>query len=55
MQRKDRKIARLMKKPMETIPEELSRYLYFAFELRQNSDYGEVFTVNSKDAYLVFE
>jgi uncharacterized protein (UPF0332 family) len=31
-------------------PKELSRYLHFAFERRQNSDYGEIFTVNSEEA-----
>jgi uncharacterized protein (UPF0332 family) len=32
------------------LPKELSRYLHFAFERRQNSDYGEIFTVNSEEA-----
>jgi uncharacterized protein len=31
-------------------PKELSRYLHFAFERRQNSDYGEIFIVNSEEA-----
>jgi uncharacterized protein (UPF0332 family) len=31
-------------------PKELSRYLHFAFERRQNSDYGEVFTANQEEA-----
>jgi len=31
-------------------PKELSRYLHFAFERRQNIDYGEIFTVNSDEA-----
>lgn len=32
------------------LPKELSRFLHFAFERRQNSDYGEIFTVNSEEA-----
>ena len=31
-------------------PKELSRYLHFAFDRRQNSDYGEIFTVNAEEA-----
>jgi uncharacterized protein (UPF0332 family) len=31
-------------------PKELSRYLHFAFERRQNSDYGELFTATSEEA-----
>jgi uncharacterized protein (UPF0332 family) len=31
-------------------PKEFSRFFHFAFERRQNSDYGEIFTVNSEEA-----
>lgn len=31
-------------------PKELSRYLHFAFERRQNSDYGEIFSANQEEA-----
>ncbi len=36
-------------------PRELSRSLHFAFEKRQSSDYGEVFTVSKEEAFQSLE
>lgn len=34
-------------------PRELSKSLHFAFQKRQENDYGDVFTVNSDEAFKV--